>query len=452
MAKKRRRSPKGLPQPIFDEPVFGEGVASPDPTHFSTRHPSDDAQFNAIQNLLTTAVVSFDESRAAPGDLYTLAEAYGPHGPDVVSAISANGQIVFHCTGDSGCSNAGRYSDELHVFDQMATDVQTSSAANRPSFFYNLGDVVYNFGESKYYFDQFYEPARNYPGPIFVIPGNHDSFIIPGTAPAEDPLAIFARNFCSEAPVVTPEAGSLHRTSLTAPGVYFTLDAPFVRIIGLFSNALEDPGVISSEAGKWPKVPDFQLDYLEAQLQQVVDDKYAGALLLAVHHPPFSYSTPPKSKSTGGNHAGSPDMLRQIDTICQAKGVYPHAFLSGHSHNYQRYTRTIRMNGSNFDVPFLVCGSGGHDVNPMTRAGRGQPATPPQFGSNVGYLESNPAVTAVSLTLEKYNDQDFGYLRIVVDPKQLRIGFHTAEAGSPLTQSQFDLVTVDLASHTMVSN
>src|SRR5262249_50414823 len=53
------------------------------------------------------------------------------------------------------------------------------------------------------------------------------------------PLITFQRNFCAEQPVITPEAGSLHRTAMTQPGVYFTLDAPFVRVIGLFSNALE---------------------------------------------------------------------------------------------------------------------------------------------------------------------------------------------------------------------
>ncbi len=449
---KRRHHPVGLPQPVFDEPVFGEGVATPDPTRFSTRHPSDIfAQFSAIEDLLRKAVVPFDKSRVAPGEVYTLADAIGPHGADVVGQITGNGQIVFHCAGDSGASNAGKYRDEIRVFDQVADDVHNATPKDRPAFFFHLGDLVYNFGESKYYFDQFYEPARNYPGPIFSIPGNHDSFIIPGTDPDEDPLAIFARNFCSEQPVVTPEAGSLHRTSMTQPGVYFTLDAPFVRIIGLFSNSLEDPGVISSEKGKWDVVPDFQLEYLEAQLQKVVDDKYKGALLLAVHHPPFSYSTPPKSRSTGGNHSSSSNMLRQIDTICKAKGVYPHAFLSGHAHNYQRYTRTVHWKGSDFDVPFLVCGSGGHNVNALTRAFRGEPAHEPEFGASVDYLEKDPGVDARGLILEKYNDQDFGYLRIIADPKQLRIGFHIVQAGA-LAQSRFDMVTVDLASHTMVAN
>ncbi len=36
-------------------------------------------------------------------------------------------------------------------------------------------------------------------------------------------------------------------------------------------------------------------------------------------------------------------MLREIDTICKAQGVYPHAFLSGHAHNYQRYTRKLSL-------------------------------------------------------------------------------------------------------------
>ena len=31
---------------------------------------------------------------------------------------------------------------------------------------------------------------------------------------------------------------------MTQPGVYFTLDAPFVSIIGLYTNVLEGPGVL----------------------------------------------------------------------------------------------------------------------------------------------------------------------------------------------------------------
>src|SRR5262249_7403362 len=132
-----------------------------------------------------------------------------------------------------------------------------------------------------------------------AIPGNHDSFITHGTPPASYPLVTFSRNFCAEAPNITTEARSLHRTAMTQPGVYFALNAPFVRIIGLFSNSLEDPGVISNQTQKWHAVPNYQLEFIEAQLQRIKNEKYKGAVLIAVHHPPFTYK-PKKEGHSGG--------------------------------------------------------------------------------------------------------------------------------------------------------
>jgi hypothetical protein len=331
-------------------------------------------------------------------------------------------------------------------------DCHTADQANHPAFLFHLGDVVYDFGESQYYYDQFYDAFRNYPLPIFAIPGNHDSFITPGTPAGQEPLEIFSRNFCASELTITPEARSLHRTAMTQPGVYFTLDAPFVRIIGLFSNSLEDPGVLSSKDNeKWKTVPDFQLSYLEAQLKRIKDQNYKGAVLLAVHHPPFSYAPPSNGKGTGGNHSSSSDMLRQIDIICKAQGVYPHAFLSAHAHNYQRYTRTVKFGGEEFDVPFIVCGDGGHNVNRVVQGSKGNPAQEPNNGTRVDYLENNPAVEVAGLLLEKYDDTNYGYLRITVDAEQLRIGFNQVGNAS-IAQSRFDLVTVDLKTHTMVAN
>jgi len=445
-----RKANYALVAPVFGEPVFNEGVPSPDPTQFKKPHPSDSQLYSQIQDLLSKDVVSFDQARGKPGDLYALSDAYGPHGPDVVAGIQKAGQIVFHVVGDSGASNVRKYSDEIRVSDQVTNDCHTATPSTKPCFLFHLGDVVYDFGESQYYYDQFYEPYRNYPGPILAIPGNHDSFIVPNTPAASYPLTTFARNFCSPKSVVTAEAASLHRTAMTQPGVYFTLDAPFVRIIGLFSNSLEDPGLISSEGGTWKNVPDFQLDYLTAQLQRIKTENYAGAVLLATHHPAFSYTPPSKKSAAGGNHSSSTTMLREIDSICKAQGVYPHAFLSGHAHNYQRYTRTVKFGGSSFDVPFIVCGDGGHNVNPLVQARGGQPAQEPTNGSDVGYMDPKPAVQASGLVLEKYDDQDYGYLRISVTKQQLQIGFH--QVGASLPQSRVDMVTVDLASHTMVSN
>ncbi len=439
------------PTTQLPQPVFNEGNITPDPTRFKTPHASDGPQYKQLGNLLKKDVVGFNPKRGNPQDLYALQDALGPHGPEVIKGIKGSGKIVFHAAGDPGASNAGKYGNEIRVADQVTNDCRTADAANRPSFFYHLGDIVYSFGESQYYYDQFYEPYRDYPGPIFAIPGNHDSFLIPSPAPPEAPLDIFSRNFCAMQPAITREAASLHRTAMTQPGVYFTLDAPFVRIIGLFSNSLEDPGVISSEAGKWPGVPDVQLAYLEAHLKLIKAQKYAGEVLLATHHPPFSYSPPPKSGGTGGNHGCSTAMLRQIDTICKAQGVYPHAYLSGHAHNYQRFSRNVNFGGKNIEVPFIVCGDGGHNVNRLVKGKRGQPAQEPHFGTQVTYMDQKPAVQAKGLQLKHYDDTNYGYLRITADKSRLQIGFHQVGKGS-IPQSRVDMVSVDLSSRKVVPN
>lgn len=441
-----------LPQPLFQEPIFAEGKASPDPTGFVEDHPSDAALYREVGNLLKTKVVGFPQSRVAPDALFSLADAYGARGDAVVKAITEAGRIVFHAVGDTGATTGGsQYDNELSVADQMTMDCNITETANRPSFLLHLGDVVYDFGESQYYYDQFYAPYRDYPAPIFALAGNHDSFVVPGTPDGETPLDIFMRNFCAEHPAVTREAASLHRTAMTQPGVYYALDLPFARILCLFSNALEDPGVISSEDGHWPGVPDLQLAFLEAQLQTIKDEAYAGAVLIAVHHPPFSYAAPSKRGGEHGVHAGSLAMLRQIDTICDKVGVYPHAFISGHAHLYERYTRTVTIGGRDRDVPFIICGAGGHHINTIVRARRGLVAEEPHFGIDVSYLDAKPAIDVKGLVLEKYNDTQYGYLRISADASQLAIGYHLVGNVS-IAQSRFDKVTVDIASREMVSN
>ncbi len=387
-----------LPQPVFHEPIFGEDGSPPDPTGFSTAHGSDTALYQQIGDLAKKDVVAIPESRIAADRMFGLAEAYGSHGPQITKIIEDAGKIIFHAFGDSGASNSGKYANELRVGDQVTLDSTSSSEGDRAAFLFHLGDVVYNFGEAQYYYDQFYEPFRNYPAPIFAIPGNHDSFVVPGTAAGHTPLDTFQRNFCSKQLVITPEAGSLHRTAMTQPGVYFALDAPFVRIIGLFSNALEDPGVISNLDHKWAAVSNVQIDFLRAQLKRIKQENYPGAVLLATHHPPYSYSPPTKS---GG------------------------AFLSGHAHNYQRYTRIFDFGGKEIDVPFIVCGDGGHNVNTLVRPQKGKPAVEPLSSADVKYLEGKNSVEKVKhLILAKYDDHNYGYLRIHVDKQYLKIGFH----------------------------
>src|SRR5258707_1493080 len=223
-----------LPQPVFHEPIFGEDGSLPDPNGFSTGHPSDTALYQQIGDLTKKDVVAVPESRIAANEMFGLAEAYGSHGSQITKIIEDAGKIIFHAFGDSGASNAGKYANELRVGDQVTLDSTSSSEKSLAAFLYHLGDVVYNFGEAQYYYDQFYEPFRNYPAPIFAIPGNHDSFVVPGTKTGDMPLETFQRNFCSRQNVITPEAGSLHPTAMIHPRAYFTLHSTLFPLIGPF--------------------------------------------------------------------------------------------------------------------------------------------------------------------------------------------------------------------------
>jgi hypothetical protein len=189
-------------------------------------------------------------------------------GDQPAAAITAAKKIVFHAVGDTGAAKKSSPADEASVADLMAADVR-AGGHGAPAFFFHPGDVVYYFGEGQYYYDQFYEPFRAYDRPIFAIPGNHDGVVFgdASDAPKIPSLEAFRRNFCAPAPGPSPDAGGLVRSVMTQPGVYFTLDAPLVSVIGLYSNVLEGPGVISSQGGAYPAVGDAQLDFLKEELK-----------------------------------------------------------------------------------------------------------------------------------------------------------------------------------------
>jgi hypothetical protein len=296
------------------------------------------------------------------------------------------------------------------------TDFNEANAADVPSFYYHLGDVVYYFGEGEYYYDQFYEPYRNYPGPILGIPGNHDGIVYPSDTATT--LEGYLRNFCASVAAPSSDAGGLNRTTMIQPGVFYTFDAPFVRILGLYSNVLEDPGVISDQNGKYPTLDQRQITFLTTALKRAKSQKYSGALIIATHHPPFT---------GGSDHGGSPLMLADIDSACKTAGVWPHAVLSGHAHNYQRYTRIA--NG--YQIPFVVAGCGGH--SPLSKM-RSTVRTPYKIDS--------------TLTLESYDDTDYGYLRIVVNATTMTIEFHPESDGGT-TKTPNDVVTINLAARTI---
>jgi len=322
------------------------------------------------------------------------------------------------------------------VADKMVSDYNETDPRAIPSFLYHLGDVVYSFGETQYYYDQFYDPFRNYPAPIFAVPGNHDGMVAPNS-PAES-LAAFLENFCASGQPAhrTAESGGLARTAQIQPAVYFTLEAPFVRILGLYSNCLEDPGVISDQGGAYSSLTNSQVTYLEAALQRIKKEKFPGAVIIAVHHPAYVAQTRAPNLNAG-RHGGSPLMLKDIDTACQNAGVWPHAVLSGHAHNYQRFTRTL----DGRQTPFVVAGNGGHAIQRLTSKGMATLRTPA--------VQAPLSNGDDQVVFENYDDSEYGYLRIIANQAQLRIEYHPSSDGES-AKTPDDSVTVDLATRKIV--
>jgi hypothetical protein len=101
-------------------------------------------------------------------------------------------------------------------------------------------------------------------------------------------------------------------------------------------------------------------------------------------------------------------------------------------------------------IPYIIAGNGGHAVAPLKREPKagGPPLVSASAAKKDGasrYVTPFRAPTVLQeagkgkdlIRLENYDDQDFGYLRIVVTPKQLRIEYHPAPDGdAPTTWSR----------------
>jgi hypothetical protein len=271
---------------------------------------------------------------------------------DGVSEIQQLGEIRFHAVGDSGVNHA---EEAEQVADDMATDYSPNAGALNPAFLFHLGDVLYGPDKENHYGERFYRPYRNYPGKILAIPGNHDG---ESKNAADVPsLNAFIANFCAATAAVPPQASGsgIYRETMTQPGVYWLLETPFLRIIGLYSNRIEDIGFLEGDGGK----DNSQLAWLTNTLKSIAGNATKKALIIATHHPPYSRS----------GHPSSTEMCQDIDAACKAANLWPDAFLSGHAHNYQRYTR--RIGGK--QIPYIVAGTGGMPPQAVPEA-LGQPA------------------------------------------------------------------------------
>jgi hypothetical protein len=300
----------------------------------------------------------------------------------------------------------------------MEAQVEATPESDKPAFFYNLGDVVYFNGQSVDYSWQFYEPYQYYQPYVFAIPGNHDGDIHPRRSDppvTEATLTGFMNNFCADSPEPVP---SYHRSTMTQPYVYWTLEAPFLTIIGLYSNvggSLDGKGTYEQQG------------WLRDQLHKAPTNK---CLLVAVHHPPYSLDRP---------HGGSPDVLQALDRAVADSGRAPDAVFSGHVHSYQRFTR--RVDGR--ELPFVVAGAGGYAHIPKAM----HPLQTPPKG---GKIKPPFKTTVPTVALEAYNDTEPGFLRVTVDNETLKGEYFLVPfAGAPPAKPDDDF-TLNWREHKLV--
>ena len=86
---------------------------------------------------------------------------------------------------------------------------------------------------------------------------------------------------------------------------------------------------------------------------------------------------------------------------------------------------------NNYQIPYLVAGGGGH--SPLSKM-RATYRTPYEIDD--------------TLTLESYDDTDYGYLQVIVNAETLRIEYHPQSDGG-VTKTPDDDVTVTLADHSV---
>jgi Calcineurin-like phosphoesterase len=337
-------------------------------------------------------------------------------GAPATNTIIQAGVLDFHTMGDTGGIN--NPTPQLDVAAALEADLKPAPPGGfDPSFLYLLGDCIYFNGEESNYFAQFYDPYTHYTRPILAVPGNHDGEPLP---PGQTTLDGFLQNFCTTTPQVNPQSRSSARTTMTQPNVYWTLEAPFVTIVGLYTNISETDGQLDQ----------VQITWLDNELATAPANK---ALMVTMHHPPVS----------ADDHYGSAtNMFQILDAAITKTGRAPDMILAGHVHNYQRFTRTLTIGKNTRQIPYVVAGAGGYHNLHLVAADAAAATLPWRM----------PAPP--NTTLDAFEDTRYGFARVRVDNHQIRFQF-LAVAPSPgvaptsVTPALVDSFALDLTTSTV---
>jgi hypothetical protein len=329
-----------------------------------------------------------------------------PYRLDIEQMLTGIGDnsMSFHMAGDTGGLSTPEYQQQVIA---AMIDQCKQFAPDRSQFLFHLGDVVYNHGLASEYYRQFFNPYREYPCPIFAIPGNHDADVDLTQPNPPASLDAFVEVFCNTKQRELDLAGDTGRKSSIQPNVYWILETPLADIIGLYSNVPRF-GNVQNEQRQW---------FIEALKTSSDRDK---AIIVCVHHSAYSADT---------NHGSSIHMQMLIDGAIRESGVFPDIIFSGHVHNYQRFNKTYP--GGEI-VPFVVAGSGGY-------AGLHPLANPddPEFPDTSCLLNG--------VELQNYCDDKHGFLKIGLrktgEQITIRGQYFIAENGEPRLFDDFSLTS-----------
>ena len=338
-----------------------------------------------------------------------------------IQNIVTTGSMVFHTVGDTGDYRDAGPQDLVAAL--MTQDANNQPANKKPAFYYHLGDVVYFAGDIDKYGANFYDTYKDYPAFIVAIPGNHDCQPDdPQDGPVDPtkyPLDGFVQNFMSKNPA---QLGSLktssNRTQMDLPNVYWTFTTPMVTIIGLFSNVGETEAEIHQD----------QIDWFRGELTAADPNL---PLIVTIHHPPFSGDD---------EHSGSSEAETILFDSFDATKRYPNLVLSGHVHNYQRFTDVVAGPKGDLEIPCVVAGAGGYtNLGKLQKLNGNYPTVPLTLGSGI--------------SLEQYDQDNFGFLRLEVSKKQIVGTYISApySAGAAATGKVVETFTIDVVKNTVTT-
>lgn len=297
---------------------------------------------------------------------------------EAIDPVPDQNKLAFHMVGDTGSIRTPDF-QKLVVGEMVKQFEAAEKTGYEPQFLFHLGDVVYNFGEASQYQRQFFEPYQKYPGPIFAIPGNHDSDINPDSRVRYNSLDAFTTVFCDTEQRTVAFSGNAERQSMVQPNVYWTLLTPLANIIGMYSNV-----------PKFGVVTDEQRNWLIHELQRADAERPDKAVILCLHHSPYSADI---------NHGSSMPMIELLEGVFEETGIYPDIVFSGHVHNYQRFSRHYKGGRT---LPFIVAGSGGYDeLHPVA------------YTNDYRFDSSLPEFEGVNL--ENSCDTKHGFLKVLLE-------------------------------------